>query len=124
MRPPVVDGSILTLPTASGVPPIRIRLADRFVTRLIGLLGQATPPPPGTGLMLVSRGGVHTLGMRYPIDILALDSALTILRVRHAVAPGRILRAPAGTAATLELAAGTVPAGLTGHRFHSEEVLA
>ena len=124
MRPPVADQSVIVLPFAAGVPRIRVTLADRFIPRLVGLLGRATPPPPGTGLLLVSRGGVHTIGMRYPIDVLALDRALTILRVHRAVAPGRLLPAPRGTAATLELAAGTLPSGLIGHRFHSEEVLA
>ena len=124
MRPPVADQSIIALPIESGVLRIRITLADRFVSRLVGLLGRATPPPPGTGLLLISRGGVHTVGMRYPIDILALDATLTILRTHRAVAPGGLLPAPRGTAATLELAAGTIPPGLVGRRFHSEEVLA
>ncbi|RZU98636.1 DUF192 domain-containing protein [Spiribacter vilamensis] len=124
MSPPVADQSTIALPMETGVLRIRITLADRFLPRLIGLLGQATPPPPGTGLLLISRGGVHTVGMRYPIDILALDRTLTILRVHHAVAPGRFLRAPRGTGATLELAAHSVPPGLIGHRFHSEEDLA
>ena len=123
MTPPVANRSIIALPLETGVLRIRITLADRFVPRLVGLLGRTTPPPPGSGLLLISRGGVHTVGMRYPIDILALDPALTILRVHHAVAPGRLLPALRGTAATLELAAGSIPSGLTGHRFHSEEVL-
>ena len=123
MSLPVADQSVIALPLETGVLRIRLTLADRFVPRLVGLLGRATPPPPGTGLLLISRGGVHTIGMRYPIDVLALDRSLTILRVHQAVAPGRLLPAPRGTAATLELAAGTLPPGLIGHRFHSEEVL-
>ncbi|AGY91782.1 hypothetical protein SPICUR_03975 [Spiribacter curvatus] len=122
MRPPIADQSVIMVTSASRTLRLRITLADHFIARLVGLLNQTTPPPPDTGLLLISRRGVHTIGMRFPIDILALDPSLTILRVHPAVEPGRLVPAPRGTAATLELAAGTVPHGLIGRRFQSEEV--
>jgi uncharacterized membrane protein (UPF0127 family) len=108
----------LFLPPPGGPLRLRVDVADRFLPRLIGLLRHPTPPAAGTGLLLIARGGVHTVGMRYPIDILQLDADLTVLRALHGVAPRRVIAAPAGTRATLEVAGGSLPPGLTAQRFY------
>ena len=93
---------------------IRIRLAASWPARLVGLLGTAQPPAAGHGLLLAGRGGVHTLGMRYAIDIAYLDAGLCVLAQRPAVPPGRLVRAPAASRASLETAPGGLPAALLG----------
>lgn len=84
---------------------IEVLLADRFSTRLIGLLGR-----PGLsvreGMLMTPCRSIHTLGMRFPIDVLFLDEAGAILEQRIGVRPWRTCLAPPATAMVLELAAG------------------
>ena len=50
-------------------------------------------------------GSVHTLFMRFPIDVVFLDRELSVVAVRLEVRPWRTARAR-GAKVTLELAAG------------------
>ena len=70
-------------------------------------LGLLVRPPlrPGQALWLNPCGGVHTWGMRYPIDVLFLGPELTVLSVARAVRPWRLVFAPRGTRSVLELPA-------------------
>ncbi len=49
-----------------------IRIADTALSRLVGLLGHSGLAP-GDGLLIEPSSGVHTFGMRFPIDVVALD---------------------------------------------------
>jgi uncharacterized protein len=69
-----------------------------------GLLGRSGLER-GEGLLLKPCGSVHTLFMRFPIDVVFLDRELSVLAVREAVPPWRTARAR-GAKVTLELAAG------------------
>ena len=108
----------LFMPEPGGPLRIRVDVADRFLSRLIGLLDRSHPPGADCGLLLIARGGVHTLGMRFAIDIAQLDRDLTVLKVSPRVPPRRWIPAAKGTRATLEMAADTLPPGLTGQRFY------
>lgn len=124
MKPLIPDGSVIACRTAEANAKLRIMLADRWLSRLVGLLATASPPPADAGLLLLPGGSVHTFGLRYAIDVAHLDADLRVLGHRSAVRPGRVVRAPAGTQATLETAAGVLPADLTGHCFEIEQVAA
>ena len=50
-----------------------VRTAETFLSRLVGLLGTAAIAE-GEGLWIVPCRSVHTLGMRYPIDVAFLDA--------------------------------------------------
>ncbi|MGA5035829.1 DUF192 domain-containing protein [Streptomyces capoamus] len=71
--------------TALGAPvPLEISASYRARTR--GLLGRDSVD----GAMLLSpASGVHTFGMRIPIDVAYLDRSLTVLAVRT-MPPGRL----------------------------------
>jgi uncharacterized membrane protein (UPF0127 family) len=58
------------------------------------------------GLLLTPGASIHTWFMRFPIDVVYLDSALTILGVREAVKPWRFT-GWRGARSVLELPAGT-----------------
>ena len=75
---------------ALAVPPVPIkwRLARGFMARLRGLLGHELPAP-GTALLIVPCRGVHTVGMRYPIDIVFVARDGRVLRVCPWVMPMR-----------------------------------
>ena len=61
--------------------------------------------PPGSGLLLPGTTSVHTHFMRFPIDVVFLDSGQRVVSVIAALRPWRL--AAAKTAASvLELAGG------------------
>lgn len=64
------------------------RGANSFWERLIGLLNHKSIAM-GDGLLLGHCFGIHTIGMRFAIDILALDADLRVLRIIKALPPGR-----------------------------------
>ena len=80
------------------------RVADRVLPRLKGLLGRRGLAP-GEGLLIVPAGSIHTLFMRFPIDVVFLDRELCVLRIVPALRPWR-LTAARGARSALELAAG------------------
>jgi hypothetical protein len=62
------------------------------------------------GLLLMPASSVHTLGMRFNIDVVFLSRQMRILSLAENVTPWRIVIAPKGTARVLELAAGKIAA--------------
>lgn len=74
--------------------------------RMRGLLGRP-PLLPEQGLLIEPCPSVHTLGMRYPIDIVFLDANYRVLRQVAQLKPLR-WAACAGARATLELAPGSL----------------
>ncbi len=84
-----------------------VRRADTFVTRLVGLLGRRHLPE-GQGLWISPCKGIHTMGMRFPIDALFLDGDHRIVAARERVAPWRMTRFIKGAESVLELPAGSI----------------
>jgi len=85
----------------------RLKIADGYWSRLCGLQFRR-PLPPGHGLLIVPCASVHTMWMRFAIDAVMLDRFGTVLEVREAVSPWRIVWAPRGTHAVLEATAGNL----------------
>ena len=81
--------------------------ADRFVPRLVGLLGRRSLPR-GQGLLIRPCSSIHTLGMRFSIDALFLDGEGRVLRALQTLAPWRVPAPVRGAAMVLELPAGTL----------------
>jgi uncharacterized protein len=74
---------------------------------------------PGEALWIVPSRGVHTFGMKFTIDVIALDECGVIIDCVHDMKPWRIRLPRRGTAGVLELPAGRVAASGTelGHRI-------
>lgn len=85
-------------------PTVHCERCASFWCRSRGLLGRA-PPPPGGALWLTPCRQVHTLGMRYAIDVVYLDDGGCIIAVQT-LAPWRVGAWLAGARSVLELAAG------------------
>ena len=86
----------------------RADIADTSAKRRTGLL-KHTSLEPGEGLWIAPCEGVHTFGMRFPIDVLFLSRQKKVLKARPNMVRGRMslsLRAHS----VLELPAGTVEA--------------
>ncbi|QDV12607.1 hypothetical protein CA51_24930 [Rosistilla oblonga] len=68
----------------------RLYVAETFWQRLRGLQF-AQPLDPGCGLLLRNCGSVHTMWMRFPIDLFFLDEDWSVLEVRSCVKPWRVV---------------------------------
>jgi hypothetical protein len=79
-------------------------LADRPLQRMRGLLGRDSLRA-GEGLLLQPAPSIHTAFMRFPIDVVFLDSESVVVRVVHKLAPWRAASAQRARS-VLELAAG------------------
>lgn len=82
----------------------RCLVADSPLARMRGLLGRRELPAE-EGVLLRPAGSIHTLFMRFAIDVVFLDRDGRVLRVAESVAPWRFAAAR-GTRSVLELRAG------------------
>ena len=82
----------------------RCLLAETPLTRMRGLLGRSSLPV-GEGLLLRPAASIHTAFMRFPIDVVFLDSADRVVKVVGSLPPWR-MAACKGARAALELPAG------------------
>ncbi len=83
-----------------------------FFERMRGLLGRDTLPE-GDVYAFPRCRAVHTIGMRFAIDIVFLDKMGNVLSIHENVPPGRWMVSGGRRAhTTLEAAAGWLPAML------------
>lgn len=94
---------------ASGRAVARVIRAETWWAKGWGVLGRRFLPP-GEGLWLPGVGSVHTVGVRFPLDLLFLNAKMQTVRAASSVPPGRWLVRASGAAHTLELGAGTLAA--------------
>jgi uncharacterized protein len=81
-----------------------LTVADTHWTRLRGLLGLDTGEfGKGRGLWIVPCRGVHTLGMRFPIDVVYLDRQMKVIHVQSELQPWRVAPVRGQAASVLEL---------------------
>ena len=66
----------------------RAHFANSVFKRMIGLLNRKALGQ-GEGLLIDRCYGIHTIGMRFPIDVLFLDKELRVMRAVQALAPFR-----------------------------------
>jgi uncharacterized protein len=81
-----------------------LEIAESRAERARGLLGR-DGLDPAHALVLARCRSVHTVGMRFTIDVLAFDGDWTFLGIRT-LAPGRIAWPRKGVRAIIETAAG------------------
>jgi len=97
--------------TTNTILVIDLRVADTFWSRLRGLLGTSSMPA-GQGLLITPCNSIHMFGMRYALDVVFLDKNLQIIKLLHALSPGKTAYCP-GSAHVLELPAGILADSLT-----------
>ena len=85
----------------------KIRKADNFITRLVGLLKRSTLGPE-EALWLMPSKGIHTIGMKFPIDVVFLNRKNFVLAIVPSMAPYRISRIELRAYSVLELPNGTI----------------
>lgn len=86
--------------------------ATTIFSRMKGLLGRNSLQE-GEGLLIKPCKGVHTFGMRFPIDIVVLDKDNLVIAVSKNLPPNRLTPVYKRAAAVLELPAGILESTTT-----------
>lgn len=90
-----------------GQPLAVAEIADTRVSRMVGLLGRSSLAA-GEGLVIAPCSMVHTWFMRFPIDVLFIDSAGQVVRAVDALRPFGMAWGGWQAQTTIELPAGTL----------------
>lgn len=80
-------------------------LADTFFTRLKGLLGKKSLSA-GEALILIPCDMVHTLGMKFSIDAIFVNTQGVIIKIEDNLHPNRIAARVRNADYVIEMAAG------------------
>jgi uncharacterized membrane protein (UPF0127 family) len=101
----------------------KVGVAATHAARAVGLLKRAALEA-GEALWIVPSRGVHTWGMRFSIDVIALDERGVVIDCVLRLKPWRIRLPRRGTAGVLELPVGALERSRTaiGHRIEFESV--
>jgi len=86
-----------------------ISVADGSLTRLVGLMGKRGLEP-GHGLLISPSSGVHTFGMRFPIDVVGLDADMVVVGLWPKLKPYRLSGISLKYKSMLELPPGQIAA--------------
>ena len=85
----------------------KVRKADNFLTRLVGLLKRSHLGPE-EALWLMPSKGIHTIGMKFPIDVVFLTKNHEVVGLISGLAPYRISAIHLRGYSVLELPNGTI----------------
>ena len=124
MNNPSAQDNLSLLHTVSGSHPLDLRLANTFFSRFHGLMLRKALQPD-QGLLITRCPSVHSLFMRFAIDVIYLDRSGLVTRCSPHLKPwrtsaGRSQLAGHATAHALELPAGSIQRLHieTGNRLH------
>jgi uncharacterized protein len=93
--------------TRSTTVGTQITIADTSFTRLIGLVGRRRLDT-GCGLLIKPSSGIHTFGMLFSIDVVALSKSLQVIKLWHRLPPLRVTSINWKIHSILELPAGQI----------------
>lgn len=88
---------------------VDVEVLDTAAARGRGLLGRASLDP-GSGVWIAPCRQVHTIGMRFPIDVAFCAADGTVLHLSAPLPTWRMTRWVRGAAGALEVAAGALAA--------------
>jgi uncharacterized protein len=84
-----------------------VEIADNLIARLRGLLGRSGLAS-GQGILLRPANSIHTIGMKFPIDIAFIDRSGTVIKIVENMPPGRFSPIIFGSVCVLETTAGEI----------------
>jgi len=86
---------------------LRVRVADSFLGRLVGLLGKRSLKADG-GAWIVPANAIHTIGMLFSFDVVMIDKNFKVVGLRELIRPFRITRPNFRAESVIELPAHTI----------------
>jgi uncharacterized protein len=95
--------------TKAAVISESIAVADSFLPRFLGLMGRKGLGE-GEGIWIQPCSGVHTMWMRFTIDVVALDRQRKVCALWPRLKPWRISPVSMKIGSVVELAAGAIDA--------------
>src|ERR1700679_2757731 len=84
-----------------------IVVAETSLTRLVGLAGRRRLDA-GCGLLIRPSSGIHTFGMLFAIDVIALNKSLQVVKLWRRLPPLRMTSISLKVHSVLELPAGEI----------------
>jgi uncharacterized membrane protein (UPF0127 family) len=85
----------------------RVQVASTSLTRMVGLLGKQGLNA-GEGLWIKPSSGVHTIGMKFTIDVIGLDKHNKVIKLWKRLVPQRITTVHWNMKSVIELPAGQI----------------
>lgn len=85
----------------------RIRIAETSLSRIVGLLGQPSLDE-GAGLLIYPTQSIHTVAMRFAIDVIFVDRDWRVLHLRPEMPPFRMTGIHWKARCVIELPAGVI----------------
>jgi uncharacterized membrane protein (UPF0127 family) len=82
-------------------------VADTFLSSLLGLMGRRSLPV-GEGLWINPCQSVHSMWMRFPIDVIFLSNQKSIIHMVESMKPFRITKYVSESRSVIELPANTI----------------
>jgi len=98
---------ILRNPRTGAALAVRVERASSMLGRMRGLLGRSELPQ-GDALLIAPCASIHTLFMRFRIDVVFLSRELRVVRAISGLHPWRATRFHRGAAMAVELPEGTL----------------
>lgn len=65
---------------------IKVKELKTWKEKMMGLLFKKEPK----AVLMKTRFGIHTFGMRFPLDILVLDNEQKVVKLKESLKPNRI----------------------------------
>jgi uncharacterized membrane protein (UPF0127 family) len=95
--------------TRSAYLATKLSVAGTHWSRFVGLMGADRETfPAGHGLWITPSHGIHTFGMRFPIDVAYLDAGKAVVYMAHDLKPWRMAPVRMKTDSVIELPGNTL----------------
>ncbi len=91
--------------TKNNIVASKIIIADKFLTRMRGLMGRRELEE-NEGLLLAPCNAVHMMFMRFPIDVIFLDKDFVVVKIMDKLKPWRVSPVVRDAYQVIELKAG------------------
>src|SRR3989338_5620498 len=85
----------------------KARVARTWRQRMVGLLARSTLPAD-EALIFPACASIHTVGMRFPIDVIFVDRDWRVVAVRERLGPGCLMLPVRRAWGVIEAACGTL----------------